>query len=262
MMPRALLAAFSSLLPACSGATEGRLVTFSAAAAGPADAVQGQPYELTSGRGYHVVLTRARLHIGAAYLNQSAPSAAAPSQPCELPGAYVAQILTGVDVDVLSPLPQPFGSPGSGIASHAVAAEIVLTGGDLNAIDDPTIILDVAGTASKQGTYYPFDGIVTIGRNRLQPSTDPAAPGAEPPCRRRIAAPVAVDITPADGGRLVVRVDPRGWFANVDFAQLRKVSDKPPQYRFDDNSETQPNLNLYTGLTSRDGVYGFTWEGP
>ena len=73
---------------------------------------------------------------------------------------------------------------------------------------------------------------------------------------------IDVDLTPRSGGSLLLRVDPRGFFTNVDFAELRRTSDAPPRYVFDDSNEGQPNLNLLRGLQSRDGVYRFSWLGP
>ncbi|MGH7436788.1 MAG: hypothetical protein ACRENE_14030, partial [Polyangiaceae bacterium] len=55
---------------ACIGKTGGDTIQFPAAAAGPADAVAGQPLAFTSGA-FAVVLTKATLHVGAVYLDQA-----------------------------------------------------------------------------------------------------------------------------------------------------------------------------------------------
>jgi len=231
---------------------------FGATASGPSDAT-GASLSFFSGRSYEVELTRARLRIAAVYLNATLPSSGARATPCALPGIYVAQVIAALNVDVLSPEPQAFGKTGDGTPLHASAAEVWLSGDDVDALEDDTLILDVAGSARRDGQTFPFEGQVTIGKNRLSPA-DPEQPGAEPICAERIVSPIPVDITPLAGGRLHVRIDPRGWFANVDFAQLEQVSVDPPLYRFVDRNEGQPSTNLFNGLRSTQGVYSFSWE--
>ena len=244
----------------CVGTTGSDLVTFDAAASGPADAVAGAPLDFVSGRGFRVSLTRAKVHVGAVYLNRARPVSGAQETSCILPGIYVAEVTQGLDVDALSPDPQPFPAKGEGTADRAIVGEVWLTSGDVNVTDDTTVMLDVAGTAEKGGVSYPFQGIVTIGTNREIPATDPALPGQNPICKERIVSPIDLDITPRDGGSLRLRVDPRAFFANVDFAKLERVSDEPLVYAFGDASEDQPSLNLYEGLRAREGAYRFTWE--
>jgi hypothetical protein len=254
----ALLASHAS----CVGTTGGDLVSFDAAAAGPPDAIAGQALSFDTGRGWHVSLTRARLHIGAVYLNRSVPSSGSQETSCVLPGIYVGEVLGGRDVDVLSPDPQPFSARGDGIGDRAVAGELWLTGGDVNAVDDPTVILDIAGIASRGTDILPFEGQVTIGANRATGSPDPSQPGLDPPCKQRIVSPITTDVRVRAGGKLLVRIDPRGWFANVDFAQLDKASDAPLLYRFADASSGQPAFNLFKGVHAAEGVYRFSWESP
>jgi predicted small secreted protein len=115
----ALLVVMAVTLAACVGTTGGDVVDFPVAAAGAADAVAGQPYELVTDRGWHVVLTKATLHVGALYLGQSLPVSGAQNTSCILPGTYVAQVTTGLDVDLLSPAPQRFPSLGHGTTLQA-----------------------------------------------------------------------------------------------------------------------------------------------
>lgn len=266
---RSLALAFSlasSVAPAlagCVGTTGGDLVSFDAYAAGPEDAHEGQPYSFRSGRGYDVTLTRARLHVGAVYLNRSRPTSVGADQSCQLPGIYVAQVTSGLDVDALSPALQPFPQKGFATTEHASSAEVWLFGqGDINAEDDSTVILDVAGIARKDGAEYPFDGTVTIGRNRELPSP-PETPGANPICKQRIASPIPVDLAITPGQDLILRVDPAGLFSNVEFSGLEKVQGSPPLYRFHDASDDQPSIALYSGLRSSIGTYDVTWgAGP
>ncbi len=249
-------------LSGCVGTTGSDLVTFDAAAAGPPDAVAGEPYAFTSGRGYAVTLTRATLHVGAIYLNRARAISGEQATGCILPGIYVAQVTEGIDVDVLSPSPQPFPRRGEGTADRAIVGEVWLNHGNVDAPDDAGVVLDVAGTAEKDGAAYPFEGTITIGQNRAIPVTDPALPSQHPICKERIVSPIDVDLRPKDGGSLLLRVDPRGLFANVDFAKLDQASASPLLYRFRDASEGQPSINLYRGMRATSGVYQFVWTDP
>ena len=140
-----LLLACLPLLDACVGTTGGDLFSFEAAAAGPEDAAPGKALSFSTGRGYAVELTRARVHVGALYLNKALPVSGAQATSCVLPGIYVAQLTRGLTVDTLSPELQPFPEPGEALSERALAGEVWLTGGDVNAPDDSTVILDVAG---------------------------------------------------------------------------------------------------------------------
>ncbi|MFT3766793.1 MAG: TonB family protein [Minicystis sp.] len=254
-----ILAALAAPLSACVGTTGSDLVTFDAAAAGPADAVAGQPYAFTSGRGYDVMLTRAKLHVGAVYLNRSRPVSGAQATNCILPGTYVAEVTDGLDVDVLSPEPQKFPVKGEATETRAIVAEVWLAHGDVNADEDGDAILDVAGTASRNGVTIPFEGLLTIGSNRKPLITDPSIPSAHPICKERIVSPIDVDITPQNGGSLLLRIDPRGWFTNVDFEKLAPPSDGSSTYAFADETVPGPDASLYHGIQARLGVYQFSW---
>ena len=247
-------------LTSCIGTTGSDLFTFDAAAAGPVDAVAGQPLSFSTGRGYQVTLTRAKVHVGAVYLNKATPISGAQATSCVLPGIYVAQVTEGLDVDALSPVLQPFPVKGEAIEARAIAGEVWLTGGDVNAAQDSTVILDVAGTAEKAGVAYPFEGKLTIGENRLGPINDPSQPGAHPICKERVVSPIPVHLDVRSGGSLLVRVDPRGLFQNVEFSGLDRASDSPLLYRFKDATDGQPNVNIYQALESREGTYELLWN--
>jgi hypothetical protein len=245
-------------LTSCIGTTGGDLFTFDAAAAGPEDAVAGQPLSFATPRGYQVTLTTAMVHIGAVYLNMAMPVSGAQATSCILPGIYVAQVTKGLDVNVLTPALQPFHTQGEAIGAEAIAGEIWLSGEDVNAEDSP-VVLDVEGTAQKDGSVFPFKGTLTIGTNRLAPANDPAQPGAHPICKERIISPIPLKLNVRKGGHLLVRVDPRGLFTNVEFSELDQISASPPLYQFNDTSDTQPDVNLYQGLKSRTGTYELLW---
>jgi hypothetical protein len=248
----------SLVATACVGTTGSDLVTFRAFAAGPADA-NGQPLAFTNGHGWNITLTKATIHIGALYLNRSVPVSGGQERECFLPGVYVAQVLEEVDVDVLSPSPQEFPGSGSGTEDRAVTGEVWLAGRRIDALDDRTTIADVAGTATRDGVSMRFEATITIGKNRVAASTDPARPGANPLCAERIVTPIATNVTPHGTGALLVRVDPRGWFSNVELGELEQVSAETDLRRFPDDNSNQPATNLYRGLRSASGVYTFEW---
>jgi hypothetical protein len=199
----------------CSGTTGSGLVAFSARAGGVDGAAA-----FDTGAGYHVALSRARLHLGAVYLNQSVPSSGGPEEPCILPGIYVGEVFGGIDLDLLSPATVPFPTAGEGTATRALEGEVWLTGGDINASDDPTPIADVEGVATRGAAQFPFRGIVTISGNRAIPPATPAMPGSNPICRQRIVSLIPVDLQLADGGALELRIDATAMFHGVDFAAL------------------------------------------
>lgn len=263
LLPRVFATfALGAVVSACIGTTGSSLVTFRAFGSGPVDLppdVATKGVTFTNGRGWSITLTRAKVHIGALYLNRSLPVSGGQERSCFLPGIYVAQVLEGTDIDALSPQLQPFPGEGNGTNDHAVTGEVWLTGGRVDASEDRTLIADVVGTATRAGTSMRFEGSITIGKNRVNGQTDPARPGANPLCAERIVTPIPVSITPTDGGSLVVRVDPRAWFANVELGELKAVSATSDLRRFEDDSSDQPSANLYRGLRFANGVYDFEW---
>jgi hypothetical protein len=258
-----VLAALAALGTACIGTTGSQLVAFDAFGAGPADlppdaATHGLSF--VNGRGWSITLTRAEVRVGALYLNRSVPVSGGQERRCFLPGLYVAQVLSGTTIDALSPALQPFPQAGSGTADHAVTGEVWLTGGRIDEQEDRTTIAEVSGTATRGGESMRFEGTVTIGKNRRVAETDPARPGANPLCAARIVTPIPTSITPTDGGALVVRVDPRGWFANVELGDVPPVSPGSDLHVIPDDSDTQPGANLLGGLRAAVGVYRFEWR--
>lgn len=266
MRKLALSSALAAALTACLGTTGNTVVRFQAAAAGPADAVAGAPFEFTSGLGWHVVLTKATLHVGALYLVETLPSSGGGPSPCFLPGTYVAEVTTnpdataGIDVDILSPTPQLFPTSGEGINLAAKAAQVWLTGVQVDQINDPTTILHVEGTADKDGKSFPFTGNITIGKNRLKKPTDSTKPGSDPICKQRIVSPILVDFVPKNGGTLLLRIDPRRLFVDIDFSMLKQFSANPPQYGFVDKSDDEPSALLYQALRGAGPLYQLSWE--
>ena len=246
----------------CGGTTGSALVTFAATASGPEDA-NGEALSFTSGSGAEITLTSVRLHIAALYLNESVPASGAAAEPCISPGIYVGEVFGPLDVDLLSPSPQPFPVNGEGTATPAETAEVWLSGSDVNATADSTVILAVEGTALQGGQDYPFRAALTIGNNRKLSVTNPALPGANPICHQRIVTPILVDITPTNGGTLVLQIDPRPMFNAVDFSTAEQRAADPLAYDIPDTTAGAGGA-LFKGLTANSGVYSFAWlsSGP
>jgi hypothetical protein len=243
----------------CVGQTGGQTVDFSVAAAGSTDAVAGQPLAFTNSAGWDVVLTLAKLHIGALYLDESRPISGGQATGCYLTGTYVAQETSGLDVDLLNPGLQMFSAKAHGITEPtALIGQVWLTGGDINASTDPAPILVVAGTATQSVASFPFSGTVTISSNR-QAAISGAA-GGDPMCRARIVTPIDAVPIRSTGG-LLLRIDPRDYFTGVDFSQL------PPDtttggYAFSDDPSSAgyspTGFQLYTNL-HQTAPYTFSW---
>jgi len=247
------------LLSACTGTTGSDLFEFEAQASGPEEA-DGGPLAFETSRGWAVTLTRARLHVGAVYLNRSVPVSVSSDTTCTLPGIYVAEVLAGVELDLLAREPVAFPVTGDGTEERARAGEVWLTGGAVNAPHDETPILDVTGEAARDGEEILFEGVLTIGENRVIPPENPALPGANPICKQRIVSPIPVDLPLRRGGQLLLRVDPRRFFANVDFSTLPEGESPDAVRTFADGPENQASINLYAGLHAAVLAYTFEWR--
>jgi hypothetical protein len=234
---------------ACAQSTGGSLVAFRAEAVGtPAAAA------FTSGKGYDVTLSRARLFVGAVYLNQTNPADWSLETSCILPGIYSGEVRGSLDIDALSAEPQPFPADGNGTDAPVRAGELWLTDGDVNDRDSKAVVLDVQGVASRGGASWPFTAAFTIGLNRKQPPRDSTLPGSRPICKERIVSPIPTELTLGKGGTLRLVVDPRAWFSTVEFSELQGTS-------FIDDSAMagQPDTALYNGLRAAKGPYTFEW---
>ena len=247
-------------LAGCAGSAGGETFSFEAFAKGP-EGADGAAYTFEK-RGYAITLTRADVLVGAVYLNRAVPTSVSSDTSCTLAGIYVSEVLPGFVVNALSPEIQAFSRLGRSTSDAASTGEVWLNAKNINDPNDSSVVLDVAGTAERDGVTYPFQGKLTIGTNRLAP-TRPETPGAKPICKERVVSPIRVDIVPAPGGRLVLTVDPSGMFTNVDFSLLEPSTgnDDCPAgvYCFDDESANKPSENLYNGLHANSGVYELAW---
>jgi hypothetical protein len=241
------------LFIACVGTTGGAIVDFPAVVVTAPEAK-----DFTNDRGWHVVLTKAKLHIGAVYLDSALPVSGAQSTECILPGTYVGELTNGLDVDLLSPTAQPFPDLGHGTTTPARAAQVWLTAGDVNLVDDSTPMLDIEGIADRAGDVRPFSGTIVIGKNRAATT---ATPGASPICKQRIVSPIPTTVAVEKTGTLRLEIDARQLFVNVEFADLEKSG---TTYVFSDapgtDGYTQPSINLYENLHSGGALYALSWQ--
>jgi hypothetical protein len=261
------VAALSLMLAAC-GSTGDHIVTFRAAAAGPAD-ING-PAEFTNDRGFHVVLNGAKLNVGALYLNQTVPILGANPTNCVLPGTYVGQVTSGAEVDLLSSTLQYFPSRGEGTTLPSLTGEVWYVrqapAGDGSAADvdvnDTGVVaqvLTLGGIADNGSRTFPFTANVTIGENRTLPSSNPAEPGRNPICKQRIVSAIPASITLAQGGTLTLRVDPRTLLSGIDFSTLAGDPGDPSAYVFADSpGANQASTALYQTIEEAD-PYSLGW---
>lgn len=239
----------------CVGTTGGELLELEAYAAGPADTEPNLRF--ATSLGYSVTLREAHIFVGGVYLNRSRPTSVASDTSCSLPGIYVAEVLHGREIDLLSPVPQAFPETGFATSDQALTGEVWLSHGDVNQTANSGVVLRVAGTAERDGAEFPFRGKLTIGQNRVIAPESDALPGQHPICKQRIVSPIAVKLVPRAGAALMLRVDPRGMFANVDFKTLDRIGDA---YEFaDETGANQASDNLYAGLRRNGGVYDLSW---
>ncbi len=242
-----VVAALASL-GAC-GTTGGNLVSFDVVAQG---APGGGVHDTSLG--WHVELSKAMLYIGAVYLNQTRPNSGIQGTDCILPSVYTGEELDGRSVDVLSSAPQPFPAPGTGTDDEALTGEVWLTGGDVNAETDTTVIADLAGTATKAAQVLPFTATITIGISNRGIPSPPALPSLHPICKQRIVSPIQIDVHPHDGGTLVVTVDPSRWFDTVDFTQL------PPDGVIPDDNSSSASADLFDAIRAATSTFQFSFQ--
>jgi hypothetical protein len=259
---RVLLPSLLFALSACNDTTGQPIISFTGQAGGVAGIAPSVPF--VTGSGYAVTLTTAKLHMGAVYLNQYNPESGAGTMPCVLDGIYVAQLFGPLDLDLLSPEMVAFPQAGSGIEALAYTAQIFLLEGDINDPDNDEPVLELAGTAQKGITQWPFSATVTIGANRLPQVNDVSEPGANPICAERIVTPiipVGGAVTPTNGGQLSVRIDVRHMLDGVDFVYLTDgVSPPPaPPYVIPDQIGTTVSDQLFSGLRSDANVYAISY---
>jgi hypothetical protein len=249
--------AFGLGTAACGGTTGEQVVDFDAVASGPTDALAGEPLSFQGSSGWQVSLSHASLHIGALYLAEAMPLSEAQATSCVLPGSYVAQVVEGRDIDLLSAEPQAFPARGRGTTLEARAGQVWLTSDDVNLADvptPPTVILSVLGSALRGSEVRPFQAELTIASNRVDSSG--SAAGGSPICNERIVSPIPTAIRLATNGALWLRVDPRWLFTNVDFGALEAQGGV---FVFKDDASDEPSATLYQNLKQVGPLYDLSW---
>ena len=193
---------------------------------------------------------------------RAGPVSGAQATDCYLTGTYVGQETSALDVDLLNPTPQPFPAPAVGVTEPpALVEQVWLTGPDINNPADATPILIIAGTATEGAATFPFTGTVTIGSNHAPSSS--ASAGGDSICKQRIVSPIQEPVTIEKTGGLLLRIDPRTFFVDVDFSQL-PADPTTGGYAFsDDPSDSAAyaptGQNLYSNLRST-APYQFSWS--
>ncbi len=250
----------------CNGTTGNQLITFSAYARGAPGA--SAPFDAG---GYSIQLTEAKMLLGAVYVDQAPIGNQAGGPVCIAPDLFAAQVPGPVEVDLLSDKPQQFTVYGQGTLDTGLSWQIWLTDGDVNE-PNRSHVVDLQGVATREadGLAVPFAAIVTANDNRLVTTVDPAQPGANPICKKRIILIGGIDTTFFDGGTLTVTVDPREWFQiALDFASLPSVTDDncllgdtsvpvDPSQDFASAQVCIPNTNYASGAGALAGSEFFT----
>ena len=247
----AALIAGGSFSAGCRTDTGSAIVDFVPYGAGPTDAVGTLSF--TSPLGFAVTLTRVSVHVGALYLTTAVSGGDSANTSCVEPGRYVGEVPGAGDIDLLDPAAQEFTVTGDGTADTVTTAEIWLTNGDINASADDTPVITLEGTAEQGNEIFPFRASVSISGNRAKPVTNPALPGLNPICKRRIITVTTPPFTVENAQDLVVRMDPRGWFNSVDFSQLDPDPVTPGRYVIPDSDSSgtvgeAAGRNLFTGI--------------
>jgi len=258
----ALLLALAGV--SCADSTGGETLDIPVAAAGPASAIAGQPLTCDADPAWTITVTVAALHVGAVYLDQSQPVSGAQATGCVLTGTYVAQELSPLDVDLLSPALQRFPALAHAVTTPpALIGEVWLTRGPIDAVPSSTPImpvLTVAGSAvqTQTGAAFPFQGTVTIEDNY---DSAGASAGGSPICKKRIVTPIPAAVTLSASGGLLLRIDPCRLLTAIDFSAL-PAGATPGTYQFSDDpadpAYAPTGFNLYANLHS-SAPYTFSW---
>jgi hypothetical protein len=276
---RVCLAAMLAAALSCTGTTGYDLVQFYAAGSGFSDAVKGQPYTFATGAGVRVTLTQASLHVGALYLTQSVPQAGGGPQPCALAqtyeGAFVGEVRGDGDIDLLDPSVQQIQVIGDGSTIPAATGQVWLTHddsitqGNLNGPDDVPI-LTIQGSFEDGAGTHTFSAGITIDVTRISGTPNSGLPGEIQICQQRIVSGIPVDLTLAQGGTLVLRVEAASLFAGVPFTDLPAAAGLAADAAsaclagvstdtcFTNDDTNLSSTTLFTNLKTT-GPYRFAW---
>ncbi len=194
------------LLTLSCGSTGGALVTLPLRAGG----AKAGPATFTTGAGWTVTLTTAKIAVGPFYFNLYPPATNTFRS-----GLVIVEATEQVIVDALDPALRDVPGGADGQTGHAVSVEIGLFPPDVTQAASalgPNVGL-VAGTATRGSVTVQFQGPISIDTNLVTPTTPLVA------LQRVKGASVDLDFTAAPQA-IELRVDPTHWFDLVDFSQL------------------------------------------
>ena len=271
----------------CEGVTGSRRIAFSLAAQGVAEA--SKPFVTCSG--WRITLSSVRMALGPVYFNVAPPLSGPTGALCQAPratprtkrppsllqrvsdallpaahadetadhlagGRTIAQVTSRVLLDVLSPTPMEVGA-GDGTDEHALTAEVGLwpsdAAGQSASLPDRAVV-EVLGQAERASLVVPFlvrvilDEQAAVGQSLGTLRT-----------ARRLTADVDFSrVQEGQANRVLLRVDPREWFAQADFTA---VADRPrEQGRVILMPTDQVYRVLREGLRLTQGVYLFSLQ--
>ena len=248
-MTRAGCFLLAAALAAC-GTTGGNIVSFEVVARG--SGASGIRHRRSAGTSS---CRGRRLHIGAVYLNQTRPNSGSQETDCILPGIYTAQELTPLDVDVLSP---------DAAAVSRARHRHRRRGADRRGLADRRRRqcrrrrdrdrrAQRARRARARRCCRSRATVQINSANRGIPWAT-ALPSLHPICKQRIVSPIRIDLRPHDGGTLAITIDPSGWFANVDFA------DVPPDGVFPDDRTNDASDHLFNAIRAATATFQFSFQ--
>lgn len=219
------LALLALLSTECGGTTGGHLIQVPFEAGGIARDTTS-PFKFSTGQGWTVTLTEAKVVLGPLYFNVAAP------QPSVFRGGVVImQVTSQFIVDMLDPTLQPVAGGADGETGTAISVEIGLYT-SVNGYNDtiapgaPLVAggqqgtAFLAGTATKGGVTVPFAGRVQIS-SALVTALNPID---------RLARVAGADCNltfTSSNGPLQLRVDPSHWFDQANFCNLVTPPPKP-----------------------------------
>jgi hypothetical protein len=239
-----------SLLLGC-GSTGGALVTLPFEAGGVARSPAG-PMTIVSPTGWTITLTTALIALGPFYINHDPPD----TQNFRN-GTVIIEATGQVVVDALDPQLHDMPGGADGESGTAVAVEIGLFPPDATQPGTIRRALSgnvglIEGSATRDGLTLVFSGPIVINQGLVTPTISLA--GLE----RVNGADVQLNFT-AGPQRLSLRVDPSGWFDQVDFGSLLSgsgTSSNNGVYTWDATSTFLNQLDQ--GVKELSGVYSFT----
>lgn len=280
----ALLLGVALASPGCTGETGRERFSFEAAAGGTERADPG-PLTFTNQRGWSITLTKADVTLGPVYLNVLAPlrddnqsllgrlfvrNAWAAGEDHLGGGRIVGEVLSQVRFSALSPGLVAFPSLGSITQEDVRTAEVWFypepgVTAETKKID--TVALEVAGTATREGTTVAFRGSLVLD-DAWQPDMVAGSRAASSITEVRQVRGISAPFIPTRGGHLEIRFDVTRLFRGADFSNLaRNPTDKDGtkvlvQAKTGEVTTDQVMTNLYQGLRAATGTYTVRWVGP